>query len=543
MSFRGCRDGETSTALPEAAAAPGDGGMCTATVPSAAAEPVRPPLHPESLARFVDPLPIPAVLAPSGKRPDPARPDETIAYYRVAMRATQVRVHRDVPPTRMWGYEGSVPGPTIEVRKGSGVLVEWSNELPGDHFLPIDHTLHGAHADQPSVRTAVHVHGAKVAPESDGYPEDWYPTGHSTTSHYPVQQDAATLWYHDHAMGIERLNQYAGLFGAFLVRDDAEDALGLPRGAEEIPLILCDRLFGADGQLVYPTSNAADAPWVSEVNGDATLINGKLFPFVDVEPRRYRLRIVNASNSRSYYLSFVDGSAVAPFQQVGSDQGLLQAPVPLTTVTLAPAERADIVIDFGPLAGQRLVLRSQALELMQLRVAPGPRRHEAPLPAALRRVARIPESAAAKSRTLTLNDYKDKARQRMIMLLNKSYWRDEVTEKPELDSVEIWSLMNLTDDTHPIHLHLVRFQVLDRQKFDADELKTSGHLEKVGAPVSPEPNEMGWKDTVRAYPGFITRIIARFEGYAGRYVWHCHVLEHAANEMMRPFEVVARQTP
>jgi spore coat protein A len=165
------------------------------------------------------------------------------------------------------------------------------------------------------------------------------------------------------------------------------------------------------------------------------------------------------------------------------------------------------------------------------------------LPAALRRVARIPEAAAAKSRTLTLNDYRDTTRQRMIMLLNKSYWRDEVTEKPELDSVEIWSLMNLTEDTHPIHLHLVRFQVLDRQKFDADEFKTSGHLEKLGAPVSPEPNEMGWKDTVRAYPGFITRIIMRFEGYAGRYVWHCHVLEHAANEMMRPFDVVARQTP
>jgi spore coat protein A, manganese oxidase len=542
VSFRGCRDGETSTTLPEAAP-PGDGGMCTATVASAAAEPVRPPLHPESLARFVDPLPIPPVLAQSGRRPDPARPDETIAYYRVAMRTTEVRVHRDVPPTRMWGYEGSVPGPTIDVRKGRGVLVEWSNELPKDHFLPIDHTLHGAHADQPDVRTAVHVHGAKVAPESDGYPEDWYPSGRSTTSHYPLQQDAATLWYHDHAMGIERLNQYAGLFGAFLVRDDAEDSLGLPRGDKEIPLILCDRLFGADGQLIYPTSGMAAAPWVSEVNGDATLINGKLFPFVDVEPRRYRLRIVNASNSRFYYLSFVDGSAVAPFHQIGSDQGLLPVPVPLTSVTLAPAERADIVVDFGPLDGQHVVLRSQALELMQLRVAAAPRRHEAPLPAALRRVARIPEAAAAKSRTLTLNDYRDTTRQRMIMLLNKSYWRDEVTEKPELDSVEIWSLMNLTEDTHPIHLHLVRFQVLDRQKFDADEFKTSGHLEKLGAPVSPEPNEMGWKDTVRAYPGFITRIIMRFEGYAGRYVWHCHVLEHAANEMMRPFDVVARQTP
>jgi len=516
--------------------------MCAGTVASSAPEPFRAPLHPDALASFVDPLPIPAVLAQAATRPDPLRPGETLPYYRVAMRETEVRVHRDLPPTRMWGYEGAVPGPILEARRGRGLFVEWVNELPAAHFLPIDPSLHGAQADQPQVRAVVHVHGAKVPPESDGYPEDWYPPGRSKTSHYPNDQDAATLWYHDHAMGIERLNQYAGLFGPYFVRDAEEDALALPRGPYEIPVMLFVRLFGADGQLIYPSSGA-DLPWVSEVNGDATLVNGKLRPYLDVEPRRYRLRVINASNSRTYLLSFVSGAKPAPFQQIGSDQGLLPAPAALTSMMLAPAERADLIVDFGSLGGATVVLHNQTVELLQFRVANGPRVREAPLPSTLRRVARIPASAAAKTRMLTLSEHRDRTKRRMVMLLNDKHWHEPVTETPELDSVEIWSLMNLTEDVHPIHLHLVRFQVLDRQSFDTDKYMATGKLVLEGPPVSPEAGEMGWKDTVRAHPTFITRIIAKFEGYAGRYVWHCHVLEHAANEMMRPFEVVARSTP
>jgi spore coat protein A len=161
-----------------------------------------------------------------------------------------------------------------------------------------------------------------------------------------------------------------------------------------------------------------------------------------------------------------------------------------------------------------------------------------PLPASLRPVPRTPASAAVKTRTLTLNDYQDPNTHTMLMLLNGMRWRDPVTEKPVLGTVEIWELVNTTEDTHPIHLHLVRFQVLERQPFDADEYLTNGTMRLVGKPVPPEPNEAGWKDTVRADPGMITRIIVKFEGYTGRYVWHCHLLEHAANEMMRPFEVV-----
>jgi spore coat protein A len=450
------------------------------------------------------------------------------------MRETPIRIHRDVPPTQMWSYAGSVPGPTIETRSGRGLLVEWRNELPSRHLLPVDHGICGAGADRPEVRTVVHLHGGKTPPESDGYPEDWFPTGRSVVFHYPNHQDATMLWYHDHAMGIERLNQYAGLFGVYLIRDDVEDALDLPRGPYEIPLILCDRLFSAEGQLIYPTSGIPGAPWVPEVNGDAMLVNGKLFPYLNVEPRRYRFRVLNASNSRFFYLSLSNGR---PFQQIGTDQGLLPAPATRKSVTLSPAERADLTVDFGGAAGKQIVLQSQSFQLMQFRVGATTAAASKPLPLTLRPITRIPESSARKTRTLTLNEYKDPKTHAMLMLLNGARWSEPVTETPALGAVEIWSLMNLTEDTHPIHLHLVRFQILDRRPFDADEYATSGTM-LLGKPVLPEPDEAGWKDTVRAEPGMITRIIVRFEGYAGRYLWHCHVLEHAASEMMRPFEVV-----
>lgn len=494
------------------------------------------PLHPDALARFVDPLPIPRVLVPDGLRPDPQQANRKIPFYRISMREMRARVHRDVPPTRFWSYGGSVPGPTIETRGGRGVLIEWRNELPDHHFLPIDHTLCGAEPDQPDVRAIAHVHGARVPAASDGYPTDWITPGHSVLFHYPNRQDAALLWYHDHAMGIERLNHYAGMFGLFMVRDEVEDALRLPKGRYEVPLVICDRFFGQDGQLRYPTSGVPESPWVPEVYGDALLVNQTLFPYLDVEPRLYRFRVVNASNGRPYYLSLSNRQS---FHLIGTDQGLLPAPVEAAKLTLAPAERADLLVDFSRAAGQKLVLHSQAFDLMQIRVAAGPVRKPAPLPSRLRSVARLDPAQAVKTRTLTLNGYEDPSSHRMLMLLDGKRWLEPTSEKPELDSVEIWRLVNLTEDSHPIHLHLVRFQILDRQPFDVDEYLTSGKT-IVRTPVPPGPDEAGWKDTVRADPGMITRIIIRFEGYPGRYVWHCHLLEHAANEMMRPLEVVAR---
>ncbi len=493
-----------------------------------------------SLAQFVDPLPIPEIAKPAGKRPSPENPSTQLPYYRVAMRPFEAKVHRDLKPTRQWGYGSISPGPTFETRSGQGLLVEWANELPEKHFLPIDHTIHGADASKPEVRTVVHLHGAKAPPASDGYPEDWYVSDKSAVCHYPNQQDAAMLWYHDHTLGINRLNVFAGLLGTFLVRDDFEDSLNLPRDKYEVPLVIYDRVFDLDGQLNYPISGDPKSPWVPEVFGDAVLINGTLFPFLEVEPRKYRFRLLNGANGRFFHLSLSNGQA---FHQIGSDQGLLSAPVPLKLLSIAPGERADLIVDFSDSSGQNVVLRNDSQNIMQFRVAQkgvGAKPDLSDLPKTLRPVARIPETAAVKTRVLTLVEVDDLVQRPVTMLLNNVHWNMPVTENPVLDSVEIWNLVNLTDDSHPIHLHLVKFQILDRRPVDISAYWSKNEVKYTAPAVPPDPNESGWKDTVRADPGMVTRIIVRFEGFTGRYVWHCHILEHEDNEMMRPFDVVAR---
>jgi spore coat protein A, manganese oxidase len=493
-------------------------------------------IDPNIFAKFVDPLPIPPRAVASRSRPDPTNPKKRLPYYRVQIAQSTAKVHRDMKPTRLWAFAGAVPGPTFETRSGDGLLVEWVNGLPSQHFLPIDHKIHGAEPDKPSTRVVVHMHGAKTGPNSDGYPEDWIEPGKSVLNHYPNQQDAAMLWYHDHALGINRLNVYAGLVGALLIRDQVEDALNLPKGKYEVPLILFDRLFTQDGQLLYPISSNPDSPWVSEVYGNAILANGKLFPYLDVEARKYRLRILNAANSRFFNLSFSNN---APFHQIGTDQGLLAAPVPLKRVSIAPGERLDLVIDFGEQGGAQPVLRSDSFAIMQFRVSPEKITDESSLPLSLRPVPRIPESQAVKTRLLTLDEVDNSVGEPVMMLLNGSRWHQPITEKPVLNSTEIWSFMNPSDDSHPIHLHLVRFQILDRRRYEPWLYQKNGEIRYLSGPITPEPNEAGWKDTVRVDSRMITRIIVPFEGFTGRYVWHCHILEHEDNEMMRPYEVVA----
>jgi spore coat protein A len=422
--------------------------------------------------------------------------------------------------------------------------VEWVNELPEKHFLPLDHNIHGAEADKPEVRTVVHMHGAKARPESDGYPENWYVPGKSAVCHYPNRQDATMLWYHDHALGINRLNVFAGLLGAFFVRDEFEDALNLPRGKYEIPLVMYDRVFDLEGQLNYPVSGDEKSAWVPEVFGDAVLVNGKLFPYFEVEPRKYRFRVLNGANGRFFHLTLsgqtLSGqtSGALKFQQIGSDQGLLPAPVPVTLLSITPGERADLVVDFAGHGGESVILKNDNLNVMQFRVAPKGAPDTSVLPQTLRPVPRISESSAVKTRMLTLVEIDDLVQRPVRMLLNNVHWSMPVTENPVLDSVEIWNLINLTDDSHPIHLHLVKFQILDRRAFNIGAYWATGEIKYTGAAMPPEPGEAGWKDTVRADPGMVTRIIIRFEGFTGRYVWHCHILEHEDNEMMRPFDVV-----
>jgi len=489
-----------------------------------------------TLAQFVDPLPNPELVEAQGQRPSPADPKKSVPFYRLQAQAISSKVHRDLPPAKFWSFGPSTPGPTFETHAGDPLLVEWVNALPNEHFLPIDHTLHGAEEDKPPVRTVVHLHGAKTGPESDGYPEDWIVPGKSSLYYYPNQQDAAMLWYHDHALGINRLNLYAGLFGAFFIRDGVEESLNLPKGKYELPLILYDRLLTREGQLLYPISTDPKSPWVPELLGNAILVNGKLFPYLEVEPRRYRFRLLNASNARFYRLAFAND---APFHQIGTDQGLLTTPVPLTDLEIAPGERADLIVDFSEHRGTRLVLKNNAVVVMQFRVSSGKAVETSSLPSSLRSLPKIPESQAVETRLLTLDEFVTKTGNPAMLLLNASHWKLPVTEKPVLGSTEIWTLINPTDDSHPIHLHLVRFQILDRQPYEPWLYQTKRQLHFLGPPQPPDPNEAGWKDTVQAHSRMVTRIIVPFEGFTGRYVWHCHIMEHEDNEMMRPYEVIA----
>jgi len=506
----------------------------------------RPVLDPDSLAHFVDPLPIMPTARPVGSR---RAPDGAMAaYYQIRMTEFYHQVHRDLPPTRMWGFGGSAPGPTFEARCGSPILVDWINALPDKHFLPVDRTIHGADKGVPEVRTVVHLHGAKAPPESDGYPDDWYTPGKSAVNFYPNEQRAAALWYHDHAVGIVRLNNIAGLSGVYFLRDRNERRLNLPRGKFEIPLVIQDRTFDSDGQINYPTSGRPDRIWIPDFFGNAVLVNGKVYPYLEVEPRKYRFRLLNASNARFYGLTLSSGQQ---FYQIGSDQGFLPAPVPIGKLLIAPSERADVIVDFSGHADTEIVLLNDAAapypaggmvvppQLMQFRVAKRMRgKDRSIIPPKLAKIERTDPALAVKTRSLKIVELSDAWGRTTIDLLNYTPWNAPATEKPVLDTVEIWKLLNNTGDAHPIHIHLISFQILGRRPFDPIKFDR-GSLVYTGPIEPPPPVEAGWKDTVRADPGYETSIIAKFEGYTGRYVWHCHILEHEDNEMMRPYEVVA----
>lgn len=486
------------------------------------------------LEPFVDRLPLPELQKATGKRSAAEHGAVDAEFYRVLTREVSVKLHRDLPPCRMWSY-GSGSAPVLfEARCGRGVLIEWQNRLPEKHILPLDDPMPGM-STAPETRTIAHMHGARVRRESDGYPEDWFGPGQSKLCFYPNQQEATALWVHDHAMGVSRFNVVAGLMGFYLLRSDEEDALNLPSGAYELPLMLYDRSFQPDGQLYYPNPPDEGA-WAQEYLGDAMLVNGKVQPFCEVEPRRYRLRIVNTANSRFFSLSLSNGQA---YHVIGSDQGLLSAPVEMTRLVLAPAERTDLIVDFSQVAGEQVVLESDGLELLQFRVSSDPVADIGRLPAVLRDIERSPESRAIRRREMTLNQFDNEYGEAMTMLLNRKHWAEPVSEIVKLDSTEIWSFVNLTEDTHPIHLHLVRFQVLDRQGFSAADYLESQKLQYTTEVMPPGQHEMGWKDVVQCPSYTVTRIIVQFSGFVGRYLWHCHVLEHEANDMMRPFEVIA----
>ena len=522
------------------------------------------------LASYVTPLSIPPVLRPkAGGKP-----------VQVRIVPFQHKAHRDLPAATMWGYNGMWPGPTLEVRRGEPLLVKWSNHLPTRHFLPVDPTIHGSEAGVPEVRTVTHVHGAQVLPDSDGYPDAWVTSDGKAGSvaaadpaRYPNDQAATTLWYHDHALGITRLNVYAGLAGCYLIRDAEEDALNLPGGAYEIPLLIQDRKFGVDGSLLYPPpKNGTHPMWMQEFFGDMICVNGKAAPFLEVEPRKYRFRLINGSNSRFYHLTLVPADSAGkrsggpadapPFRQIGTDGGLLPAPLSTHYLIFSPGERFDLVIDFAEFQGQNFALVNDApapyarggeivpSDVMLFKVTkPLAGKDTSSLPETLLPWIPLNPAHAVRERTLALTEM-DRVPDgyTMIGLLGQKHWDDPITEDPKAGSMEVWSFANATGDVHPMHLHLVQFQVLNRQPFDSKTFNQTGKMVHTGIPMAPESNERpAWKDTIKTYAGYVTRVIAKFDLPAGtplkpgdefRYVWHCHVLEHEDNEMMRPYKIV-----
>jgi spore coat protein A, manganese oxidase len=526
-----------------------------------------------NLARYVDPLPIPPVIRAKGT------PGEVID---IEMRQFRQKVHRDLPPTTLWGYNGTWPGPTIEAQNGQPLNIRWTSKLPTKHLLPVDHSIHGAESSIPEVRNVAHVHGACVLPDDDGYPDAWFtangergPKFNPRPSSYPNCQPATTLWYHDHSMGITRLNIYAGLSGFYLIRDEAEKSLNLPSGEFEIPLMLQDRLFHRDGSLYYP--KVVDGPkehpiWVQELYGDFNCVNGKVTPFLEVEPRKYRFRILNAANSRFYHLRLFNADEsgkvlnetfdVPAFQQIGTDGGLLPAPLELRYLLMGPAERFDIVIDFAGLEGKSFSLVNDAPapytmggqyvaeEVMLFKVTkPLSGKDTSTVPDALVPFEELRPTYTTRERMLLVSEKERPSDGYVIIgLLGNARWHDPITEDPKAGSTEIWSFVNITGDVHPLHLHLVQFQVLNRQSFDVPTYQQTGKVVFTGKPMAPESNERpARKDTIKSYPGYVTRIIQRFDLPHGApttprqellYVWHCHILEHEDNEMMRPYKVV-----
>jgi spore coat protein A len=519
---------------------------------------------PAGLDRYIDPLPIPKRLIAEHTHKDKVQ-------YHVRMSEFTHPMHSQLPPTKLWGYEGQYPGPTIEAMSGVPVEVMWENALPEQHIFQVDPRIHGAMPPTPMVRTVPHLHGSRTRSESDGLPEKWFTPGKSELYHYPNDQIAATLWYHDHALGITRLNVYAGLSGFYLLRDAHELSMNLPSGDYEIPLLIQDRILDDKGQLAYRPTWEEGAPvppgvWGPEFFGDIPVVNGAIYPYLDVEPCRYRFRVLNGSNARFYslYLNLAlhptDVPSLVRFHQIGTDGGFLSKPVLLQKVLLGSAERADLIIDFSGLEGKVVTLSNNASapypgwdmmeeihpalnELMQFRVkVPLSSKGKSFQMPADTPVTKLDPKASVASRDFVLSELVDKLGNSLGLRINGKGYDEPIVESPKLGSIETWRFINTTDDAHPMHLHLVQFQVLHRQGFNLGNFLVGGKIDVVGAPRPPAENEAGWKDTAVVNPSELLTIIVRFDGYAGRYVYHCHMLEHEDNDMMRPYQVIPAES-
>ncbi len=579
-------------------------------------------LDPAAIPKYVTPLVIPPVMPPT-TRGAVDYYEIAVRQFRqqilpAGLPATTVWSYGSVNHSGTFNY----PAFTIEAAYRRPVRVRWINGLVDaqgnylPHLLPVDPTLHWANPpggtagrdsrpvfdetpgpyDGP-VPLVTHVHGAHYARQGTFY--DYFkaksPNGSSwrpgdAVFEYANDQRPGTLWYHDHTLGMTRSNVYAGPAGFYLLRRGPSDLptgalpgpaprLGDPAGTRyyEIPLAIQDRSFNEDGSLSYPDSREffdqfpgpyvpdSDVPpiWNPEFFATTIVVNGTTWPRLEVEPRRYRFRLLNGCNARFLILALSPDPLTRPvtdrlpFWQIGTEGGFLRAPVRRSQLLMAPAERIDAIVDLTGLSpGTELYLVNLGPDepfgelteppepvadpettgqVMKLVVVPLASQDTSMPPERLRLPAFKPLGAAGTTRAVSLNEEAssvpgfDGPIAAKLGTMDAGGvpvplgWDDAITENPATGAVEIWELHNFTEDAHPIHIHEVQFQLVDRRPFD-------------GPARGPDPGETGFKDTVIAYPGEVTRVKALFD-IPGLFVWHCHIVEHEDNEMMRPYHV------
>jgi FtsP/CotA-like multicopper oxidase with cupredoxin domain len=439
-------------------------------------------------------LPIPPVLSP-------VRSDSAADYYEIVQREAAAEIIPGIR-TRIWGYNGIFPGPTIEARRGRAIVVTHTNRL-----------------DRPTV---VHLHGGITRPESDGFPTDTLAPGETRSFRYDNTGQPATLWYHDHSWHGTGRNLYMGLAGLYLVKGDADVDQQLPNGRHDIPLMLQDRSFTRDGELAYDHDGHHGAV------GRIMLVNGAPWPVLDVAARKYRFRIVNASNAMAVRLAL---STHQPLLQIATDQGLLPSPVTLSSIGLAMGERTEVVIDLSvyPI-GTRIFLlnlRSDGAlgRIMRFDIV-RTERDDSRVPERLADFEPLQRMQARRTRTFVFSGRPIVSVPPGVqwVINNEQFDPSRVDADPHLGDMEVWRFVNRSflgrTMLHPVHTHLAPFQILRRN----------------GGP--PLRQERGWKDTVAIEDGEEVDVIIRWSGYRGRYLLHCHNLEHEDHSMMARVDVV-----
>lgn len=539
----------------------------------------------EILEMFVDKLPRMPVIKGYKKTEDgkilPA--NLTIGMY-----MKKWKFHRDLPPSRVFAYgrserKATVPGPSIEAMSGVETYVRWENHLPARHIFTIDKSLQAASPSE-GVPTVVHLHGSVSEPPSDGNARAWYTRGFQQKGdkwtkevyRYHNARTTGNMWYHDHALGFTRLNLLAGLVGAYKVVNPAlEHPFRLPKKTFDRQLVVMDKSFTKSGRIYI--NSTGDNPsihpeWQPEYFGDVVIVNGKAWPYMKVQRRKYRFRIINTSNARFYRFALDNGMG---FTQIGADSFYFEKPVQLKEILVAPSEIIDVILDFAKSKANHVIMTNSAVypfpdgdpvndrngKVMKFVIGRRRVKDEARIPTRLVRVEKLQPQQASASRYIVLYEYDSPTGDPTHLLLNFVDFTAPVTEKPKHGTTEIWRVVNLTPDNHPLHIHVAAFQVLSQQKLDridelaACALKHKGveacHVDSyaTGAAELPPANEAGWKNVFKMQPSYVTTILVRFSLIDMRpfpfdpsvepgYAYHCHILDHEDNDMMRPYSIL-----